>query len=565
MIKKCTQSINYEGEVAFDRKQCLTAKQRKQACENIGVASSDAIEEFDEKLTAGLVVINEKATAIDQALVQTEAAVTAATEATELAEHAAQEALVVTDKLATSVVHSQVLNTTTEKESSRFILYKDHMYAVVPEYKWNVDSYTGSGRVLLCRLRYADLMDGMYKSEFEEDGFKYLTFVAPETSDRYTFRIAGNEDQDVRLTIYDITSVSKLFENPENPENIVYYYGNYTAEGNDNSSAQFILNTLIPSHYYSLILDNSVWSVDNVTKNAIAIQHCVDGKWKSVLEVMPYQLGQTESYVFKTDDLAWRILIRADVGTTVKFKIADVTDVMPFVSSLSDRVAAIENLNTVNHPSISFFQTIAVIGASYESGVVYTSSTTSLGENYPKSWPQIMARNNGISAVNYSYGGCTTRSWLGTTNPKGVTAMLADEPKELYIINLGSNDTNNYGIDYLGTSADIGTDADTFYGKLSKIITTIQAHAPNAKIIVDEIRTNNTDVRKAFNEAIRVVAAHYSLPTIVVWADPLMTDPIYTSMVGGHPRYMGYAAMAGAYQRMIEQCMRDNSSYFNAV
>ena len=75
------------------------------------------------------------------------------------------------------------------------------------------------------------------------------------------------------------------------------------------------------------------------------------------------------------------------------------------------------------------------------------------------SWPQVMGRLVGAEVVNYTKAGLSTRTWL--TDANGLTKLLADDPQGLYILALGIND-DNLGSGYIGTAADVDTEADTF-------------------------------------------------------------------------------------------------------
>lgn len=207
--------------------------------------------------------------------------------------------------------------------------------------------------------------------------------------------------------------------------------------------------------------------------------------------------------------------------------------------------------------SIALFENIGVIGDSYASGELYING--SYVDHYNISWPQIIARKNGITAHNYSKGGLTTRSWL--TDPMGLALMNSTPADGLYIIALGINDYYSLGAAYLGSTSDIGTSADTFYGNLSKIILDIQAHAPHAKIILSTM-ANTATLPESFNEAIKNTASYYRLPCIIQGDDDFFKTSLYLTMYGSHPSAIGYSGMATALQNMIEDCIESNINYF---
>ena len=155
----------------------------------------------------------------------------------------------------------------------------------------------------------------------------------------------------------------------------------------------------------------------------------------------------------------------------------------------------------------------------------------------------------------------STLTWL--TDAKGLTLLNATTADELYLIALGINDAG-LGSDYVGTSADIGTDNDTFYGNYAKIINAVQAHAPNAKIVLlGMANPSSTTVKQAINNAINAIASSYGIPFIDLTQDDFFTSDFYLkNMVLGHPVGVVYAGMATAIERLLSQCMIDNIAYF---
>lgn len=210
-------------------------------------------------------------------------------------------------------------------------------------------------------------------------------------------------------------------------------------------------------------------------------------------------------------------------------------------------------------PSISLFQNIGIIGDSYASGELYVDSTYT--DHYDISWGQILARKNGIKAINFSKGGLTTRDWLADDH--GLSLINSSDPQDLYIIALGINDYQKLGDSYLGAENDVNTGANTFYGNYGKIISAIRAKAPQAKIVLSTMSYDTQGTAHNYNEAIKTLAQHFGLPVIEQNNDPLFTSDLYLNhMVGGHPTAPVYAAMANAFQRLIEKSMIDNLDYF---
>ena len=263
-------------------------------------------------------------------------------------------------------------------------------------------------------------------------------------------------------------------------------------------------------------------------------------------------LGEDENYVIQMyssfrSGLFYRQRRGASNGWT------DWTQVVGGSMSLSD------------YASVAMFEKVGVIGDSYSSGNIWESNTESRGTFYNLSWCQLMARRNGITVTNYSKGGLSTRTWL--TDNMGLSKLNSSEKENLYILALGINDYYGLGMDYLGSISDIhdgdpSANADTFYGNYGRIVEAIKTKAPKAKIIMASIPSNESDLQKAFNEAILNIANHYSVPHIKLYNDYFIKSAYY-HIIGGHPNAVGYSGMCKSYERLIEECMTLNFDYFN--
>jgi lysophospholipase L1-like esterase len=171
------------------------------------------------------------------------------------------------------------------------------------------------------------------------------------------------------------------------------------------------------------------------------------------------------------------------------------------------------------------------------------------------SWPQILARQTGSQAVNFTKGGLSTKTWLENTT-WGLAKLLATEAQQLYIIALGINDSTQIGAGTLslGTIADVDTEdytqnPNTFYGNYGRIIGNILAHAPYAKIACLSVARLN---ERGMDTHIKAIADKYGLPFIDLTSDPYFTSTVYYgSIISNHPLTYGYAGMAKAIERLI--------------
>ena len=179
------------------------------------------------------------------------------------------------------------------------------------------------------------------------------------------------------------------------------------------------------------------------------------------------------------------------------------------------------------------------------------------------SWGKILARRNGIECTLYVQPGITTKGWLVGMDDGAhyaiLPTMLADAPKNLYLIMLGINDNKNGSIS--DCNLDWSQNADTFYGNYGKVIGNIKQHAPNAKIVC--IKPPFGGKSDNSFDGIREIAEFYGVPCISSYDDDYFSSEFYISnMSTSHPIGITYSGMALAFERLIAKCMVENSVYF---
>ena len=215
---------------------------------------------------------------------------------------------------------------------------------------------------------------------------------------------------------------------------------------------------------------------------------------------------------------------------------------------------------------IEMFATMTVIGDSYSSG------------NNVQSWGTCMERLTGVDVTVLAQSGINSIGWLSTYLP----TLLSNPATELYWLNLGINDGARVQNDqtYLGTIADVDPETypdydsypETFYGCTGRIIKNIQAHAPNAKIVIQKtlfgnMRNAQADIQttwtKTINDAIAVIAEYYGIPCLDQLDDPFYTSTEYgQSMSSNHPRRYAWVGMANANRRLLSKAILSNPEYF---
>lgn len=265
-----------------------------------------------------------------------------------------------------------------------------------------------------------------------------------------------------------------------------------------------------------------------------------------------------------------RIVIKKSDGSEILYPEGDSSIQVWTGEWLDDAVEELqqtsEKATKESYMSFSIFQKFGVIGDSFASGSLHHPDDDGWTGNYAMSWPQILARQTGAAAVNFTKGGLSTKTWLEDTD-YGLAKLLATEAQQLYIIALGINDNTqiNAGTLTLGTIADVNIsdytqNPDTFFGDYGRIIGNIKAHAPYAKIVCLSVARPN---ERNMDQYIEQIANKYGLPFIDLTSDPYFTSQIYYgSMVSNHPLAYGYAGMAKAIERLIALDVLNDREYW---
>lgn len=217
---------------------------------------------------------------------------------------------------------------------------------------------------------------------------------------------------------------------------------------------------------------------------------------------------------------------------------------------------------------IEMFRTAGFIGDSY--------TATRLGYG----WVDILGNRTGVNVTKYAKSGDDSGAWIADS-ANGLSVLLADTAKDLYWIALGINDASRYdeSSSYLGSVADLSglyTDyPDTFWGNMGHIIEAIQAHAPNAKIVLYKpiykaiYRTMTGEYGlPTIRDAINDIAEHYELPVMDAMDDLFFLSDWYARHMdsdisqGNHPSLLLYPGIAKANERLFSKCVQKNANYF---
>lgn len=372
-----------------------------------------------------------------------------------------------------------------------------------------------------------------------------------------------------------------IWKNSSNDDNVWSSWDKISTMSKINELIEEITNRAVLQDSGSQIIDNSVLSsLDNAAVNKIyrlnipgtntKPENCPENN--AILTTLGWNKDNVDTFVQLVFSLSGAVHCRIKWGNTWYQWKTLITETQ--INSKIENAAS--NLEKKQVIDFGFIEKFAVIGDSYASGEIYVADSSAASgyrvrDYYNLSWGQIIARKYGAECINLSKGGLTTRTWL--TDSKGLPAMLAAEPQQLYLCALGINDEINsaaYGLNYLGSLTDITNYsdyenyADTFYGNYGRIIEQIQQHSPNAKIVLMSVAYLYNNTEDSFNNAIQEIAEHYGLPFIDIKSDSFYSQTsIYkTGQSWNHPTAPIYAGMANANVRLFNTCVGDNYDYF---
>lgn len=221
---------------------------------------------------------------------------------------------------------------------------------------------------------------------------------------------------------------------------------------------------------------------------------------------------------------------------------------------------------------LSIFESIGIIGASYDTGASFDAERTTTVYEWKNAWLNILSRRFGFTPGVYAYPGATTERWLDPTWTGAdhcITLFESDDPCELYLVGLGGNDTVTGSIeDCAAFDADPTSTPTTFYGNYAKILYLINQKAPTCRIILcyppsANIRGDLTEAK----EAIKEIAEYYELPLLDLLQNGTWRRyaKSYCSTRPGHnyhPTPLGHAMLAQVYNEMISSTFINYPQYF---
>lgn len=249
-------------------------------------------------------------------------------------------------------------------------------------------------------------------------------------------------------------------------------------------------------------------------------------------------------------------LVTGWLNTGLAFIPADYEDRIIDLEEKVNKPSAVDSAASLNSNTCGIFRKVVCCGDSMTAGYINIGNgVQETNEDY--SWPSFMARLTGNEYINCGASGATVLTWQTTSRglPKAQSAGVA----QAYLVGLGVNDSTKVE---LGTAEDIGTDNQTYYGGMSKIVRELNSISPRAKIFLQTMPTNS-ETRQAYNEAVRVIAETYKdiYPVHLLDLDAhkslYFVPSITGDSIGGH-----YTAIA--YQQFAENLRVIWSKYINS-
>ncbi|MEC7783439.1 MAG: SGNH/GDSL hydrolase family protein [Bacteroidota bacterium] len=265
------------------------------------------------------------------------------------------------------------------------------------------------------------------------------------------------------------------------------------------------------------------------------------------------------------------------IGAIILANIALVRAQQSGVNSV-DRLEVLDSVPLLDIKQTSGFSKIfrdwGFVGNSLTSGEhEYLKEDGSKGylDLYEYSWGQFICNETGAKGVNFSKGGLTCRSWINQMWEKA-----KEDPKQAYIISLGTNDRyKKYTVGDITTdidTTDYNKNPDTFAGNFAGIIQRLQSIQPKAKFF---LMTMPQTTDKGYNERVEVYNnVIRQMPEYfdnVYLIDIFKYAPVHTDAFkeqyknGGHMNAAGYLYNSWILMTYIDWIVRNNFKEFAEV
>lgn len=236
-----------------------------------------------------------------------------------------------------------------------------------------------------------------------------------------------------------------------------------------------------------------------------------------------------------------------------------------------DLIEKNDTIKTLNRTTAKIFKKVVCCGDSYTSGHIQLpgeASASTTNEEY--AWPHYMGTASGNQWINCGCSGCNVLTWQ--VHERGLPKAITSGPSQAYVIGLMINDASDSDRHVpLGTIADIGTDAQTYYGGLSKIIRELNAISNNAKIFVNTCPKDES-IYTGYNQAVRDIVNAYAstYPVFLIdlageYKDLYTNASLAGDAVNSHYTAIGYEQFAEIYMYILSDYINNHIASFQNV
>lgn len=222
-----------------------------------------------------------------------------------------------------------------------------------------------------------------------------------------------------------------------------------------------------------------------------------------------------------------------------------------------------------NKSTCNIFRKVVCCGDSYTAGYIVDSEGVAHPTNEEYAYPHYMSNLTGNTWENCGCSGCNVLTWQ--THERGLPKAQSLGKAQAYVVGLMINDcgSSDRHVD-IGTIDDIGTDAQTYYGGMSKVVESLAAISPDAKIFICTCPNTGSDY-VPYNQAVRDIVEYYKDTYAVHCLDLYANIGMYknASLTGdalsGHYTAIGYEQFAEILSVIMSNYINNNISDFQDV
>lgn len=245
-------------------------------------------------------------------------------------------------------------------------------------------------------------------------------------------------------------------------------------------------------------------------------------------------------------------------------------ELIPDLKAIGRDVSAMKKSLGIGKTTCKIFKRVCCCGDSYTSGHMSDPNGVARATNEEFSWVHFMSTATGNEWINCGNSGANVFTWQ--TSGRGLIKAQEAGKVQAYVIGLMLNDMATGTDRYveLGTAADIGTDARTYYGGMSAIIRKLNAISPEAKIFVQTTPVNG-GLFDTYNQAVLDIVAAYKNTYPVHCLDLREYKELYSAssitgdMLDGHYTAIGYEQFAEILTIVMSDYINANIADFQDV